>query len=77
MKKFQVEPVRAVLFSLIFTGIVIAQGSLPWGWWAPLAVGSAVLFYLGNVFYVWANNKIHRLVDRRTNAANPGAVNSK
>ncbi|WPF66563.1 MULTISPECIES: hypothetical protein [unclassified Corynebacterium] len=62
MKKFQVEPGRAVLFSFIFSVIVILQGSVSWGWWLPLIVGSAGLFYAGNVFYVWANNKIRHLV---------------
>lgn len=40
---------------------MIAQGVIPRGWWLPLILGSAALFYAGNVFYVWANNKIRSL----------------
>ncbi|MBC3185968.1 hypothetical protein H7347_05170 [Corynebacterium sp. zg-331] len=63
MRAFSVEPWRAVAFSLVFSVIVVVQGSMSWGWWLPVAAGNAALFYVGHALYVWANNKIRGIVE--------------
>lgn len=58
MKRFEFQPLRVMLFSLLFTFLVCWQANLQPIWWLPVFLGVFGLFFLGHQIYIYLNNLI-------------------
>lgn len=56
--KFTFQPTRALLFSIIFTALVMWQSGFSLWWALPIWFIVWAFFILGHSFYNWANLKL-------------------
>ncbi|WP_293955010.1 hypothetical protein [uncultured Corynebacterium sp.] len=59
--KFTFQPTRTLLFSIIFTALVMWQSGFSLWWALPIWFIVWALFILGHSFYNWANLKLIEL----------------
>ena len=59
--KFTCQPTRSLLFSIIFTALVMWQSGLSLWWALPIWFIVWAFFILGHSFYNWANLKLIEL----------------
>lgn len=56
--KFTFQPTRTLLFSIIFTALVMWQSGFSLWWAIPIWFFIWAIFILGHSFYNWANLKL-------------------
>ncbi len=66
--KFTFQPTRTLLFSIIFTALVMWQSGFDWWWAIPIWFFIWAIFILGHSFYNWANLKLIELGRRNKEA---------
>ncbi|GAB2500907.1 hypothetical protein CATRI_02455 [Corynebacterium atrinae] len=67
-RRYTFQPGRVLIAALIFTGLVIWQAGLSWGWWLPSFLLILVIFSGMHAFYNWANIKLNAMGRRAREA---------
>ncbi|MCZ9309313.1 hypothetical protein ACUY3K_03650 [Corynebacterium uberis] len=73
MKIFHIDPVRSLLFAVVFSIILCWQANLNWMWWLPTGLVVWAVFYVANVAYVAINNKIQQVAADQRERNRPGS----